>query len=148
MPDNAHPLYRRWERMRSRCNQPTNHKWKYYGGRGIRCCERWAVFKNFLADMGPCPPGFTLDRIDPNGNYEPGNCRWASVTDQNNNQRARAYSASYQRKTVIVDTGVAITQAEAAKRLGIQQTSVERRLYRMRKREPGLACIELSRLRT
>ena len=78
--------YKSWISMKSRCNGPNSTNYKYYGGRGITVCERWDSFNNFLADLGPRPEGMTLDRIDSNGNYEPGNCRWATVTNQNQNR--------------------------------------------------------------
>ncbi len=80
--------YRAWKGMLQRCKQPTRADWPRYGGRGIRVCERWRLFTNFLADMGPCPDGLTLDRIDNCGNYEPGNCRWTTWEVQYGNRRS------------------------------------------------------------
>jgi hypothetical protein len=81
------PTYSSWKSMRWRCGDKKN---KYYGGRGITVCERWngrLGFVNFLADMGKRPSGKTLDRINPDGNYEPTNCRWADDHEQRWNQR-------------------------------------------------------------
>ena len=75
--------YRRWASMKSRCSNPNTNRWHLYGGRGIQVCAQWAAsFTQFLADMGECPDGMSLDRIDSNGNYEPGNCRWATMEAQ------------------------------------------------------------------
>jgi len=80
--------------MRNRCYQPTCNDFHLYGGRGIKVCARWRTYENFLADMGSRPPGMTLDRIDVNGNYEPGNCRWATPVEQQRNRRTNISSAA------------------------------------------------------
>lgn len=77
--------YNSWLRMRRRCSGAAFKDQAHYSGRGISVCERWNSFSNFLADMGARPPGTTLDRIDNDGNYEPGNCRWASNAEQSRN---------------------------------------------------------------
>jgi len=80
--------YQRWAAMMDRAGRPSSAKRKYHGGRGIQVCERWKIYENFLEDMGECPPGLSLDRFPNNGgNYEPGNARWATATEQANNQR-------------------------------------------------------------
>lgn len=84
---NHHPLYRTWVQMRRRCNSPDHKSYKHYGARGIKVCERWQRFENFLADVGERPKGKTLDRIDNDGNYEPGNVRWATTKEQAANKR-------------------------------------------------------------
>ena len=69
-----------------RCHHPDHGSYRIYGARGIKVCQRWRDdFQNFLADMGERPEGKTLDRIDPNGNYEPSNCRWATIKQQRAN---------------------------------------------------------------
>lgn len=80
-----------WSRMIDRCHKVNHNKYKDYGARGIKVCSRWLDFKNFLEDMGKRPSKkHTLDRIDYNGNYEPQNCRWATYSEQNRNQRIRS----------------------------------------------------------
>jgi hypothetical protein len=83
------PEYTSWMHMKSRCGNENNPKFRYWGGRGITICERWKnSFANFLADMGPKPdPALMLDRINNDGNYEPGNCRWATRSQQMLNRR-------------------------------------------------------------
>lgn len=82
------PEYKTWANMLARCERPQHVSFPIYGERGIRVCERWQTFENFLADMGSKPtPRHSLDRLDPNGNYEPGNCQWATHRDQLRNRR-------------------------------------------------------------
>lgn len=86
------PEYRSWLAMKTRCSNPRRAVWKHYGGRGIAVCPEWRVsFAQFFADMGPKPsPAHSIDRINPNGHYEPCNCRWATQAEQMRNLRRHA----------------------------------------------------------
>lgn len=98
------PTYRTWRGMIQRCTNPKAHEFSSYGGRGIHVCERWLdSFEAFLADMGERPEGTTLDRYpDNDGDYEPGNCRWATRAEQaRNSSRARLVEINGETDTIM-----------------------------------------------
>lgn len=110
--------YKRWDSMKQRCR---NKRYVHYAGKGIKICERWMVFGNFLKDMGECPPGMTLDRIDNNGNYEPGNCRWATHRQQTRN---------YSRNRLLTYNGQTKCVVEWSEERGVRQDLIHCRLGR------------------
>lgn len=111
-----------WKSMIQRCSDPNTIGWKNYGGRGIKVCERWLSFENFLADMGERPEGKSLDR-HPNqdGNYEPGNCRWATKKQQARNKTNN--------RLIVVD-GISMTLAEACECYGVRPGLLRDRIER------------------
>lgn len=110
--------YSSWEAMKARCGNPNHGRYADWGGRGIAVCERWQKFENFLADMGEKPKGLSIERLDNNGNYEPGNCKWASAREQQLNRRVQRYEVN----------GESLSISDAAARLGMQWKSVHSRL--------------------
>lgn len=116
--------YYSWAAMKSRCLNPRTDYYKRYGGRGIMVCARWAEsFKDFLEDMGMKPSQLhELERNDNNGNYEPGNCRWATRLEQANNKRNNHW---------IVINGERLTISQWARRCGIRKDTLRLRLLRM-----------------
>ena len=93
------PTYHSWSSMRTRCENPNHRAYHRYGGRGISVCSSWRSFAAFLADMGERPSkAYSLDRIDPNGNYESANCRWIPVGEQNRNRRDNVLNESKVRR--------------------------------------------------
>ena len=120
MPYNYGPLYNTYSLMKSRCYNRKNPKYKNYGGRGIRVCERWLGrsigYANFVADMGERPKGTSLDRIDNDGNYEPNNCRWTTNTVQSQNRRTRIDSRSKVRGVELRNDGTYVARITVNKK--------------------------------
>ncbi len=113
--------YRSWHAMRQRCLNANDSAFYHYGARGVTVCERWNSFETFLADMGECPPGLTLDRIDSAGHYTPDNCRWASRWQQAQNLQANRR---------ITWNGETRTIGEWAVHLGMNRKLLETRIDR------------------
>jgi len=111
--------FRVWAGMLDRCRRKENKSYKYYGALGVSVCSRWESFAMFFADMGERPPGMTLDRIDPSGDYCPENCRWASAKEQNRNQR---------RTKMLTFNGETKALASWAEELGIKQRTLRARI--------------------
>jgi hypothetical protein len=111
------PTFISWSSMVSRCTNSKQNSYALYGGAGITICERWHSFANFLSDMGERPAGLTLDRINPSGNYEPSNCRWADWFTQGGNRK---------NNVVISLEGQNLHLAEVGRRLGIEPANIRR----------------------
>jgi hypothetical protein len=107
--------------MKRRCENPRSHAYGDYGGRGIKVCDRWKTFENFISDMGERPEGMTLERIDVNGNYTPENCRWATTLEQNGNRRTRR---------LLTLRGKTQSMTEWARETGIDVNVINARLRR------------------
>lgn len=114
------PEHMSWLAMRQRCSNPNNVCYSTYGGRGVRVCDDWQnSFEAFYRDMGPRPEGTTLDRLDSNGNYEPGNCRWATPLEQSNNTRKVNF--------VVID-GESMSLSVASRKYGLSRFAIRRRI--------------------
>ena len=115
------PTFRAWRDMLTRCYNPNVRGFSSWGGRGISVCDRWRwSFESFLADMGEKPPKWTLERLDNNGNYEPGNCKWATRTEQNRNTRKTLF---------ITHRGTRKSLREWSEITGINHATLERRVH-------------------
>lgn len=119
------PTYRSWYSMLQRCTNPRDVGWLRYGGRGIKVCDAWMTLDGFVRDMGMRPDGTSLDRIDPDGDYEPDNCRWATDVEQNRN---RSFNVITPEKLEAIKRDLlgGLTQREAAVRHGVSQATVSR----------------------
>lgn len=113
--------YKAWTNMRDRCHRQSHKQFHRYGGRGITICKRWGSFADFLADMGPCPVGYSLERAKNDRNYNARNCVWATQHDQTRNR-------STNRKLTFRGETRCVT--EWAERLGSSRTMIYQRLYR------------------
>lgn len=121
----ATDTYSTWENMVSRCHNPNNPYFQKYGGRGIEVCDRWRTFENFLADMGDRPSRlYSIDRVDNDSGYEPGNCRWATKKEQQRNRRACNYVEVQGRRMCMQEavevTGLSATTLLKRQRAGEQ----------------------------
>lgn len=108
------PTYKSWSEMKHRCNKNRGHYAK------VSYCEEWDKFENFFQDMGVRPEGTTLDRIDPYGNYEPSNCRWADIiTQENNRKNNRKFEYN----------GELLTLAQIARKYDISRSNLANKIY-------------------
>lgn len=108
-----------WGSMIQRCNNKNTDSYKYYGGRGIGVCSRWTRFNLFLADMGARPLDCTLERKNSNKDYEPGNCRWATIPEQNRNKR---------NNVLIEHDGSVKCLSDWAREVGLTAATISRRI--------------------
>lgn len=111
------PTYKSWSEMKCRCDHPGHGRGNYAG---VTYCKEWGRFDNFLRDMGVRPDGTTLDRIDPHGNYEPSNCRWADILTQENNRRNnRRFEYN----------GENLTLPQLARKYGVSRSNLANKVY-------------------
>ena len=115
----ASPTYKAWEGMRARCQKVDHKSYPDYGGRGIKVCDSWNGFANFLADMGVRPSGKTLGRKDNDGDYEPSNCEWQTLKEQARNKRTTRY---------LEFNGERLAVAAWAERLGLSECTITKRI--------------------
>jgi len=118
--------YRIWAGMRNRCKNPNLHDYPRYGGRGIRVCNRWEKFENFIADMGPCPTSkHSIDRKNGEGNYELSNCRWATPKEQARNNKRIVYIMTPKGIMAIVDYAASIGITHGAAHMRLKKGKLE-----------------------
>lgn len=112
------PTYKSWSEMKARCKNPGHSNSNCY--EGVTYCKEWEDFRNFFRDMGARPDGTTLDRIDPNGNYEPSNCRWADIFTQENNRRNNRY---------FFYKGEKLTLSQIARKYNVSRSNLANKIY-------------------
>jgi len=126
--------YRVWVNMKGRCSNKNIQCYKNYGGRGIKVCDRWMKFENFLEDMGEKPNNLSLDRINVNGDYEVNNCRWATNKEQSRNMRNNSYVTYKGKRFLVIELAetIGITPYTLRKRLnlGLDPTKRRKREYK------------------
>lgn len=111
--------YQIWQDMKRRCYAENRPAWKHYGGRGIKVCDRWLDFENFYEDMGVRPDGMSIERVDNDKGYEPGNCRWATLKEQHRN---------YRQNFLVYYQGVQMPLIELCEKVGVPYSRTWQRL--------------------
>jgi hypothetical protein len=111
--------YHVWNHMHQRCSNPNSKHYHRYGGRGIRVCDRWKDYTNFLADMGPVPDGMSIERLDNELGYSPENCVWADMKAQANNRSTNV---------LVTHDGQTMTVAQWAEKTGLERKTLEYRI--------------------
>lgn len=122
------PTYKSWDSMIQRCTNPKQTSYERYGGLGVTVCERWRDYLNFRSDMGERPAAMTLDRIDSNGNYEPGNCKWSTDIEQARNRR-KTTTTFEQAEAVRAMYAICRKPKLIARTLGVRPSSVNGIVY-------------------
>jgi hypothetical protein len=128
---NNSKLIKVWRSMQHRCYNTSQKSYKDYGAKGVVVCERWLGsngFENFVTDMGEKPEGYTIDRINVNGNYEPSNCRWASREEQANNKRTTRYLTLGDKTQTLAQWARELGCTPSAILLRLKKMSVEKAL--------------------
>lgn len=126
--------------MKTRCYNPNCNSYHRYGGRGIKVFPAWHDYAVFLADMGVRPPGTSLDRIDTNGDYEPGNCKWSTLKEQSNNRRDCNYQTYDGQTKTVTEWAATVGLSRNALRCRLKTLPISEALFRsgtrVRKRKP------------